>query len=151
MQRIQKFMAEDGREFMTEAECLEYEALCAEIDEVMARLPNRPDDEGCRFSNGHGYLQHTPEQFWPVREALLRIGNRLIPHKWFEQALADRTVHPSWCGRLIGEASAPLDRAWHRISCVDKELREWGQPYYSNNPHLVEREDMVELPAAQRK
>lgn len=147
MQRIQKFKADDGAEFPTEAECLEYEALCAEIAEVMATLPKRPDDDGCRFSNGHGYLQHTPEKFWPVRDALLRIGNRLMPHKWFEQALADKTVHASWCGRLIDETSSPLMRAWYRVMCVDKELREWGQPYYADNPDKVEREDMVALQA----
>jgi hypothetical protein len=57
MQRTQKFKADDGAEFTTEAACLEYEALCAGIAEVMATLPQRPDDDGCRFSNGHGYLR----------------------------------------------------------------------------------------------
>ena len=147
MQRIQKFKADDGAEFTTEAECLEYEALCAEIAEVMATLPKRPEDDGCRFSNGHGYLQHTPERFWPARDALLRIGNRLMPHKWFDQALADKTMHASWCGRLIDEASRPLSRAWDRFRCVDKDLREWGQPYYANNPDKVAPEDMVSLSA----
>lgn len=138
MKRVQKFRADDGAEFDTEAACLEHEALCAEIDGVMATLPRPPADDGCRFTNGHGYIQHTPERFWPARDALLRIGNRLSPHKWFEQSLADREIHPSWCGRLIDETSRPLSRAWYRVMCVDKDLREWGQPYYANNANAPE-------------
>ena len=138
MKAITKFKAEDGVEFNSEADCIAHEALCAEIDEIMATLPRRPNDEGCRFSNGHGFLQHSTEKFWPARDALLRIGNRLFPHKWFDQSLADRTVDSSWAGRLISETSAPLWRAWSRISCVDKQLREWGQPYYANNPEKAE-------------
>lgn len=138
MEEIRKYRADDGAEFNNEGACIAHEALCAEINEIMATLPKRPKDDACKFSNGHGYLQHTAEKFWPARDALLRIGNRLFPHKWFDQALADHTVHASWAGRLIDETSRPLARAWHRMMCVDKELREWGQPYYANNPDKAE-------------
>ena len=148
MKTIQKFMADDGAEFVFEADCVAHEALCAEVAEIMATLPKRPNDDGCRFSNGHGYLQHDPAKFWPARDALLRMAHRLYPHKWFEQALADRTVHASWAGRLIIEASRPLDRAWHRISCVDADLREWGQPFYANNSDKVAPDDLREVSGA---
>lgn len=148
MQEITKFKADDGTEFDSKSACLAHEALCAEIAEVMATLPKRPNDDGCRYSNGHGYLQHKPETFWKARDALLRIGNRLSPHKWFEQALADRTVHASWCGRLIDETSRPLANAWYRIYCTDQELREWGQPYFAMNPDKVEQAVFFELKAA---
>jgi hypothetical protein len=145
MKTIKKFQADDGTEFTKESDCIAHEALCAEIDEIMRKLPNRPDDSGCKFSNGYGFLQHDPKTFWAVRDELLRIGNRLIPHKWFDQALEDRTAHPSWVGRLIGESSRPLDRAWSRIMCVDSNLREWGQPFYANNPDKVELENFIAL------
>ena len=28
----------------------------------------------------------------------------------------------------------PLERAWGRIACIDKQFREWGQQYFANNP-----------------
>lgn len=145
MQAIQKYRADDGAEFAAEVDCIAHEALCAEVTEIMATLPKRPSDEGCRFSNGHGYLQHTPEKFWPARDALLRVAKRLIPHKWIDQALVDKTVHASWAGRLIDETSRPLARAWYRLMCIDKDLREWGQPYYANNPDRVDPENRHEL------
>jgi len=146
MKKIHKYVADDGTEFKTGAACFEYESLCAEIDEIMEKLPNRPENDGCRFSNGHGYLQHSHDLFWSARDALLRIGNRLMHHEWFDLAIADRTAHPSWCGRLIYDMNKPaLDRAWFRIMCVDKDLREWGQPYYADNQNKVQRKNMVQL------
>ena len=137
MQAIQKYRADDGAEFKDDISCIAYEALCAEVAEIMATLPKRPSDDGCQFSNGHGYLQHNADKFLAARAALLRVGARLYPHKWFDQALADPTVHPSWCGRLIDETSRPLVAAWHRVMCIDAKFREWGQPYYANNPEAA--------------
>lgn len=145
MKMVTKYKANDGAEFDNANACKKYEQLCAEIDAVMATLPRRPADKDCKFANGHGYLQHNQETFLAARAALLTIGNRLIPHKWFQQSLSNTDIHPSWCGRLIDEVSAPLSRAWLRISCVDKEFREWGQPYFANNPDKVPAQDMVEL------
>jgi len=134
MNPITKFQADDGTEFNTKDACIAHEMLCAEIAEVMALLPPKVDDTGCEFSNGSGYIQHDPHTFNRVKFALLRIANRISPHKWFEQALYDDGVHESWPGRIISEMSAPLWRAWHRISCTDSQFREWGQPYFANNP-----------------
>lgn len=134
MKAIQKFQAEDGTEFATQVACRAHEALCAEIAKIMATLPKRPDDRGCKFSNGEGYLQHNRKKFLAARAALLRIGNRLFPHKWFKQALADTTVHASWCARLIDETSQPLATAWSRILCTDDKFREWGQQYFAAHP-----------------
>lgn len=150
MRRVHKFVADDGAEFLTETDCRSHEDLLAEIAAVMATLPNRPDDEGLEFSNGHGYLQHTAENFWLARDALLRIGSRIVPHQWVTQSLEDRTIHPSWCGRLFSEACAPLYRAWQRISCVDSQLREWGQPYFANHPEDVRPENNFELRPGKR-
>lgn len=139
MKAITKYKADDGAEFVNEAECVKHEALCAEISTVMAALPAKPKDDGCEFSNGHGFLQHDPQTFLGVRASLLRIGNRIYPHKWFDQSLADPNVDSGWAGRIIGETSAPLERAWRRIECTDKHYREWGQPYYARNPDKGEQ------------
>lgn len=118
MKLIEKYVANDGTEFSSAEKCLAHEALCAEIDAVMARLPQIPVADHCEFENGHGYIQHSEDVFWPVRDELLRIGNRLFP---------------------------PLYKAWYRIMCVYKSLREWGQLYFVNNPDKIAKKDMVEL------
>ena len=139
MEAITKYRADDGSEFRTQAECLAHEALCAEIAAVVATLPPLPSDDGCRFSNGHGFIQHDPANFYAARTSLLKIAQRVCPHKWIDQSLADSTVDSGWAGRIIGESSAPLNRAWYRVSCVDKNLREWGQPYYATHPDQGEQ------------
>lgn len=134
MQRITKFKADDGAEFDTEAKCIEYEALAAEVAEVVSILPARPDDDGCQFSNGSGYLQHDAAQLKKARDALLRIGMRYMTNPpWFQQT-RDGEAHPSWAGRLMDECPRPLSRAWYRFQCCDIQGREWGQPYYANHP-----------------
>lgn len=133
METITKWKAKDGAEFASMAECVAREALIDEVDVIMANLPKRPD--GCDFSNGHGYVQHNAETFWPAREVLLRVANRLYPHAWLTKSIEDRTVHPSCADRVIGDAlPRPLATAWYRFVCTDDSLREWGQPYFREHP-----------------
>jgi hypothetical protein len=141
---ISKYKADDGSEFNTETECLKHEALCTEISAAVAALPKSPTDSKCQFANGGGYIQHTAGTFYHVREQLLRIANRLMPHKWFDESIAHQTVDASWAGRLIDEISDPLRRAWFRIMCTDKTLREWGQPYYAMHPDKGEQIETTE-------
>lgn len=140
MQSITKFKADDGTEFYDKGECLAHESLCAQVASVMAELPALPKDDGCKFSNGHGYIQHDPLVFWVAREKLLRLAAPICKHKWIDDAIARPTeIHPSWPHRIISECSAPLSRAWYRFMCVDSLLREWGQPYFANNPTEAEQ------------
>jgi hypothetical protein len=137
MKAIQKFKADDGAEFATMAACVAHEALCAEVAEIMATLPARPDNDGCRFSNGHGYLQHDVKNLERARVSILKVGQRFITDPpWLQQTIDDPVgCHPSWAARLIGDACPrPVEAAWYRFQCVDKQHREWGQPYYANNP-----------------
>ena len=151
MQAIQKFKADDGAEFNTEAACLEYEALGAEVAEVMATLPARPNDDGCRFSNGEGYLQHDAATLHRARVSILKIAQRFASNpSWIQQTIDDPAgCHPSWAGRLIDECcSLPVSRAWYRFMCIDKQGREWGQPYYANNPEKASGQHEVSTVAA---
>lgn len=46
-------------------------------------------------------------------------------------------VHPSWFSRLLDCETGLKEwhRAWHRIACINwRTHREYGQPYYANNP-----------------
>jgi hypothetical protein len=136
MRQITKYAAADGAEFTSADACIAYEALAAEVAEIMATLRARPDDDAdCNFSNGHGYLQHDPEMFYRARLSLLKLAQRYTTFRWIQESIDDPTVHPSWAGRIISEACPrPLYAAWARLSCVDDQFREWGQPFYANNP-----------------
>ena len=133
MKKITKYRADDGTEFNSEAEAVNHDALCLEIKEVMSELPKRPSN-GCKFENGEGFIQHQPHVFFGVRHALLAIGKRYIELGWIDQAIKDRNIHPSWVIRLFDERCPALSRAWYRIMCTDKKLREWGQPYFADHP-----------------
>lgn len=135
MRQIAKFVADDGAEFETIEECAAYEALTAEVAEVVSLLRPLPKLPGCSFENGAGFIRHDPVTFRRVRRTLLQIANRIHPHDWFTKSMDDESIHPSWACRMISECCPrPLDRAWMRIYCTDKQYREWGQPFYAENP-----------------
>lgn len=135
MHTVTKYVAYDGTEFNVKTACIAHEHLCANVDAIMSALPERPDDEDCRFSNGHGYLQHNLVTLNATRIALLKLAQPYAPDPpWIQQTI-DGLVHPSWAGRLINDACPrPIYKAWRRFMCIDAQNREWGQPYYANNP-----------------
>ena len=142
MKKVIKFKAVDGREFRSEKECLDYESLIAEVKTIMQALKPTPKDDGCNFANGYSFVQQKKGMVKLTRLNLLNVIKRYIDHKWIIQSMEDDTVHPSWVGRLVDESDLrPLSDAWYRISNIDKEYREWGQPYFANNPeksHVIQ-------------
>lgn len=144
MKQIAKWKADDGAEFNDEAACAAYESLCAEVAGVMARLPPRPDDAGCRFSNGHGYLKHDPVVWLGVQRDIARIGRRSFTDECATRHFnfvidGDKPLGHTMIGRFIDDGCPrPVYRAWSRLMCVDQEYREWGQPYYALHPDQAE-------------
>lgn len=135
MKSITKYVADDGNEFASEADCRQYEAMCEQVQRAIGRLARKPDLTGREFENGGGYLQHDPNTVTEVRAELLRVANAAMPHRWFEQSLADPTANPSWVGHLIGKMGyLCLWKAWDRISCTRSDGREYGHPYFAAHP-----------------
>jgi len=135
METITKFKAIDGTEFTSETECLKYELLIKRVGEIMALLPPTPKDDGCSFANGDGYIKHDKAKLRNAQVQILGLCKDYIDHKWIQQTIDDESVHPSYVGRLIDDYNIrPINKAWFRFMCVDKQNREWGQPYYANNP-----------------
>ena len=145
MRTLTIYEASDGSRHETEVSCLKYEAVIKEVADVMSKLRPRPSDDGCAFSNGHGYLQHPKDAFLGAQRELLRIARRSFRadefREHFEHALqADAPVGLRFVSRAISECCpAPVDGAWRRLCCVDQQFREWGQPYYALNPDKGER------------
>lgn len=134
METLTKYKAFDGREFTDADECREHEANCLEAERIMGQLPAKPDT--CDFSNGGGFLQHDKETFLAVRNQFCEFAKRYTDFKWLQQTIdMGLDAHPSWVGRILDEAApSTISKHWYRFMCVDSELREWGQPYFANNP-----------------
>lgn len=139
MQKITKYKADDGKEFYSEDECLQYETLCARIAHFVHMLPPVPDHEDYNetsFGNGGGYIQHDSAVFETVRVGLLNIANGLYPCGAFTQALQRPDLSGGVVLRIMHDTMPhPLVHAWGRITNTDKLLREWGQRFYTVNPH----------------
>jgi len=135
MKTITKYKAIDGKEFSDRDECVSYELLICRVDDIMSALPPKPVDDDCSFSGGEGFLQHDKSILRKVQLQLLEIMKEYTDHKWIQQTIDDENIDPSWVARIIGEYSLhPLNNAWYRFSCIDNLSREWGQPYFANNP-----------------
>lgn len=135
MKVITKYKAVDEQEFSTEKECLDYEQLIERVNTIMAGLKPLPNEKGFDFGNGYYFVQQSKGAFKLVKLNLLNEIKKHINHKWVEQTIEDETVHLSYVGRLIDDWNIrPLNNAWNRLMCIDKEYREWGQPYFANNP-----------------
>jgi len=136
MQIITKYQAFDGREFFYADECRKYENFAERVSLLMKPLGELPDLPACGFANGGGYVQHDGDTFLKVRNALLEIAKEQITHTWLQESIDNgMDVHSSYAGHIIsGYGNRYLSSAWHRIACTDNQFREWGQPYYADNP-----------------
>ncbi len=135
MKTITKYQAYDGSEFTNPIACTTYEQHSRAADAIIAQLPPTPEDDGCEFANGGGYIQHDTALVLKVRRELLTQAAKETDHPHIKQSLESTSVHPSWAHRVIDECCTNrLAFAWLRIACIDKDSREWGQCYYAWNP-----------------
>lgn len=136
MKQIIKWEAEDGTEFLTQEEAAQHEAIAEKVKVIVAPLGKLPD--GVEFANGQlGYIQHDLDTMLSVRSKLLMLAAATCSSglSWITDALEDASIHPTYPGRIIGEYSPrPIQKAWDRFYCIDRLGREWGQPFFRENP-----------------
>lgn len=135
------YVADDGTHFADEADCRKRDALIARVSAAVAvLLKPRPDD--ISFDNGHGYVAQDPAAVRAYKVALLAIARDEMPSFAGPTQLGadpDR-IHPqgmAW--RWLDECAPPIARAWQRLACIDRDGREWGQPYYATHPEHGEQ------------
>ena len=130
MKIIIKYQAKDKREFNTEKECLVHESLLSNIQRVMSCL-HAPPDDCVKFANGLGYLQNDPADVEEAKNGIIdlwqgddaiKLNARAQPAKF------------SILGRFFSDSNCPLQDPWYRLCCIDDQAREWGQPFFANNP-----------------
>lgn len=75
------YIADDGSEFSTELACLNYEALCDQVSEIMSVLQPLPTDvfEVAAWEQGWAYIRHDPDTFSKVHARIL-----LLCEKWVD-------------------------------------------------------------------
>lgn len=133
MKEITIFEAQDGARFDAAQDCLRYEMMLIEITAALSILPKRNVE---LLAHGMGYIQHTSDQL-----AKFDHDFGAIIRKYCGNECGDRYAkNPTgYVWRILGDSSEPLSKAicehGARRLCVDIELREWEQQYFTNNPN----------------
>lgn len=126
---VVEYIADDGKRFRSEAECLNYEAELEAVGEIMSRIPESRLEFGTYRQHDRNTLLQIRRDLWQL--VLAKYGDRWSGTKWKEWN-ADE-VHPmSIVGRVLSDSGhGPIEKAWHRLGCFDFELgREYDQPYF---------------------
>ena len=144
MKEIIKYVAKDNTEFTDKAKCIAHEDTIDRVDAILQRLPKLPEDDGCKFVNGGGYIKHDRKVLLSVWNDLIDEFKKVIDHKWMDES-KDMKADASWVGKLVGDYDIkPYWKAWNRMSCIHRESsREFGQPYYANNPDKAEQFELA--------
>ena len=139
MEVITKYKAYDDVEFLSAEECEKHESNCKGIRKIMSVLPTKP--ESCDFSNGSGFLQHDKKILIDARRKFCEFAKRYTDHQWLQQTIdGGLEMDSSWAGRIISECCPnSISKEWYRFQCIDSELREWGQQYYSAHPEAAKQ------------
>lgn len=143
------FVANDGSRWDTAEQALARDALIVEVDRIMAPMGKRP--EGSDFANGAGCIQHVPATLALVRSRLYEASRPALGW-WYDDQKKRHgrepvDAHASWFTRMLDGKNGPLSTAWYRFQCIDQSGREWGQPYFANNPDQAEDSTPINLAA----
>jgi hypothetical protein len=136
MKKVTMYEANDGTRFDREARCEQYEELCDKVEQAMLILP-RYGIDSCNFANGEGYIQHTKSTYSKARNAVLELAKTVSNYDGLQQCIDNHELHLSYPRRYLdgGAMHNPIQKALARLLCIDKNYREYGQPYFANNPH----------------
>lgn len=129
------YEAKDGKEFLDVESCIQWEKNCDQVDNLLRMIPEN--------NSRHGeYQQLDKETFLEFRTKLLDLalddfeGEHGQIRNWIKDLRNSRSmteIHSSWAGRAISElCNSKINKAFYRVMCVDKNFREWDQPYYAN-------------------
>ena len=122
---IIQYEAEDGKTFKTQSECERYSEILKEVNEYLLSIPN-PDKYN--ITNGDGYILHNPRIHTQMEKLIVKLSNKWFKHK------EPFTNFNYVLGRYIDDSNMIcLNRLSYRLMCI-RDDREYGQPYFANNP-----------------
>lgn len=139
MKAITKYQAIDGSEWNSPEKAEARDRLVDSVNKIMAMLKPTPEK-----LNWDGYVQQNAATIAGVKERLYSLANVEGVLKWWIDSQKQghgktdydliHLCHPSWFCRMLDGDHGPLDRAYHRLCCIDVSGREWNQPFCANNP-----------------
>lgn len=141
MNKIIKYVSDDGIEFNSESKCRQYEFMVNEVNWIEGHLDDKPNTSD--YGNGCGYIQHNKETVIETMKLLLLVIKRFIPdHKPVDEIITEVIIRGKFVNprttivtRLIDEMCPKvIQNVWFRFYCMDDQFREWGQPYFAMNP-----------------
>ncbi len=117
------YRADDGKTFNSKEECTKYEQILSKVNAFLSIVPDPIDFD---ISNGQGYILHEKGTASDMEELLVNLSNI-----WFKEKFT------GFCyilGRYIDDSDMKcLNRLSYRLMCFSGD-REYGQPYFANNP-----------------
>lgn len=133
MKVIQQFESLCGKIFNTAEECIRYENISKQVNNILNTLEN-PDkyNQECQFSNGKGFIQHPHGTRDMLEKEIVRLSN-----EWFnnEEPFINFNYY---LGRCINDSNVScLNKLSYKLMCIDKLEREYGQPYYASHPNEI--------------
>lgn len=142
MKVVTKYVCDyDGKEFDADYECFEYEKKCGLVEQTMKALEPRKLRE-TSFLNGEGYIQHDKDAVISARNnmyvlSLLFCGECKSLREAISSAVSNScSPNNTIVSRWISDSNSDYYRqCFNRFLCIDDQGREWGQPYFANNPH----------------
>lgn len=124
MRTVTKYQANDGSEWDTVEQCEDHERLLERIEAINAILSDHPVD-----GNDDVGVQHDPMKVALFVTQLKELAAEECPQYAKEIILA--TSGNSIGGRILNDGNSPAWRLWYRWMCIDRNGREFGQPYYA--------------------
>ena len=128
MKIVTRYEALDGKIFENLKDCLMYDALILQCKALLDELNPIPEDDTCGFSNGGGFIQQDQKVINKITKELKRIA--------INEGIITKD-NLSYLGRILSDnyvSYKPLFLVWSRLQQIDPMSREWGQPYFANNP-----------------
>lgn len=125
-----RYICSDESEWRDHDKALKREALIAAVVAIQQKYLNGPRSEG--VDEGTFVAKHNPDKVKSYKVELLKLVCRSIDVSNLVEDQEFETVNPFGIfGRIIDDSQiSPLNRAWHRLMCIDAEGLEWQQPHY---------------------
>lgn len=129
MKKIIKYQANDGSYFNTEEECIKYESILSKVNNFLNKLPDREKyDKDCILSNGGGYIQLPYNPKSEMEKLLVNLSNI-----WFNPSTPFEKFNFILVRYIDDVNMKCLNKLVFRLMCIVED-REYGQPFYANNP-----------------
>lgn len=133
MKQVVRYECSDGTLWKESRDALAQDAKLAVVAALLFPLGSR------RATIGR-YIQHDQSVVAVVRASFAIAARDALPRLFAERDATNKSPFVAdangvfWIGRLLEGSRHPLTEACGLLACLDKQGREWDQPYYTSHP-----------------